>query len=96
MRGEITFHPFFLAVLSAPQYGLYTSNLLPTPMQYNISAVAVKALTAQLGWVLEQVLYGQLTRLSLPARVGLRETSVTVSVCVCPFSLFCLLALLGV
>ena len=28
----------------------------------------------QLGWVLEQVLYGQLTRLSLPARVWLRET----------------------
>ena len=30
-RGKITFH--FLAVLRAAEHGLYTSNLLPTPMQ---------------------------------------------------------------
>ena len=31
-RGELTFH--FLAALRAAQHGLYTSNLLPTPMEY--------------------------------------------------------------
>ena len=32
-RGEITSH-FFFAALRAVQHGLYTSNLLPTPMQW--------------------------------------------------------------
>ena len=40
----------------------------------HLSQSNVNSRPPQFGWVLEQVLYGQLTRLSLPARVQLRKT----------------------
>ena len=59
-------------------YSCQALSLVPrlpsTVVRSYLSAQLLIAHVPQLGWVLEQVLHGQLTRLSLPARVWLRKT----------------------